>query len=157
MKWKTPPDNHIVYEALTALADKRLEVINDHEAHCYSSSGRKYYAITYDPQTHAIMSNDNMAYYIGQVSYPMIAFLMMKGEISYDYRLLECLKGIPWKDINQKFLNQWEKSVGYVLAQLKERCIDTAYVQDEVAKIFAIVQKLDLTQLGEKIVPPKAY
>lgn len=60
-----------VYEALTAIADNRFELVSDTELKLYNSSRGKYYTVTYDPTTQQIMSNDNTAYYTHSVSYAL--------------------------------------------------------------------------------------
>ena len=91
MVWKKA---HIskIYEALTAIADGRIELISTNKARCFSSSKGKFYEVEFDPQTNGIMSNDNTAYYTDSVSYPMIALLMLKGKITYD-QIYEYLQG----------------------------------------------------------------
>ena len=61
MLWKKPRISKI-YEALTAIADGRIELVSENKARCYSSSKGKFYEIEYDPETDSIMSNDNTAY-----------------------------------------------------------------------------------------------
>src|ERR1700733_3253094 len=61
MKWKQPPVIKI-YEALGAVADGRVEVSGD-TAKVYSSTGNKFYDVTYDPAEQAIMTNDNGSYW----------------------------------------------------------------------------------------------
>ena len=156
MVWKKP---HIskIYEALTAFADSRIELISPNKAKCYSSSGNKYYEVEYNPITESIMSNDTSAYYTDSLSYPMIAFLMLAGRIDYDKRLKKVLRGIRWKDINQKFDNNYDKAIGYVLGQLRNRGVDVVFVRKEIKKIYRKVCSLKLGQLGDKKLPPKGY
>ena len=146
-----------VYEARTAVADSRIELDGITKASCYSSSKGKYYEVEYDPETNSIMSNDNTAYYTDSVSYPMIALLMLKGTISYNEKLLEMLKDIYWKDINQRFKNDYDKAIEYVLTDLQVKGVDVGYVRSEVDKIYAVACNLRLNYLGEKIKPPVAY
>lgn len=156
MIWLKP---HIskVYEALTAIADKRIELVEENKAHCYSSSKGKYYEIEYNPETKEIMSNDNTAYFTGAVSYPMIALLMLKQELKYDQELLEILKNIVWKDVMTKFKNDYSKGIEFVLVDLKSKGIDVDFVRNEVGKIYDEVCKLELGYLGKKKFPPKGY
>jgi hypothetical protein len=71
--------------------------------------------VKYDPDKRAIMMNDNGCYRNGYLGYPGIAFLMMKGVILYDPEYAFMLKGIPRKDINQKFNNDFDKAIEYIL------------------------------------------
>lgn len=156
MYWKKP---HIskIYEALTAIVDARIELVSENKAHCYSSSKGKFYEVEFEPKTNSIMSNDNTAFYTDAVSYPMIALLMLKNKIVYNPKLLDMLKGIFWKDINQKFKNDYDKAVEFVLADLKSKCVDVDFIQAEINKIYEVASNLQLNYLGEKIKPPVAY
>ncbi|OHB17298.1 MAG: hypothetical protein A2749_00855 [Parcubacteria group bacterium RIFCSPHIGHO2_01_FULL_45_26] len=76
LQWKL---RHIskVYEALGAITDGRVEVIGN-TAKVYSSSRNKFYDVAYDASKNAsrpdsgqaIMSNDNSAYWKGELGYP---------------------------------------------------------------------------------------
>ena len=70
-------------------------------ANVYSSSGGKFYTVTWDGDK-KIMCNDNSSYYKGYIGYPAVAYLMYKGVISYDKKLADALAGIAWKDLNVK-------------------------------------------------------
>lgn len=155
MTWKKPKEEHIVYEALSAIADGRFELLDEQNAKCASTSREKFYSITYDAVAGKIMSNDNMAYYRDEVSYPMVAMLLMKGEFGYDQSILEPLKGIKWKDINKKNKNDYMKSVREALENLAGEGADVGKICNEVAKIFAFINAKELKLLGSKKHPPR--
>jgi hypothetical protein len=157
MQWLKPKDEHIVHEALSALADGRFELIDENNAKCTSTSQGKFYSVKYDPKTHSIMSNDNMAYYRDEISYPMVAMLLKKGEIEFDQEILVYLKNIKWKDINQKNKNDYMKSVNEVLGYLEAQGVDIELISNEVDRIFEFIMKLNLNKLGDKVPPPNAY
>jgi len=69
--WKQPPIIK-VYEALGSIADGRITV-EGNTAKIYSSSGNKFYEVTYDPDTSSIMCNDNGSYWAGYLGYPAIS------------------------------------------------------------------------------------
>jgi hypothetical protein len=154
--WLTP---HIskIYEAITAIADERIELISDNEARIWSSSRGKFYTITYDPTSNSIMSNDNTAYYTDSVSYPMIALLMLKGIINYDRSLLAPLSKIVWKDIMTKFKNDYDKGIEHALQQLASKGYDSEEIKSKIMPIYVQTCTLTLHYLGKKIRPPKAY
>lgn len=157
MYWKEPHVSKI-YEALTAIADgDRIELVEENKVRCYSSSRGKFYEIEFDPNTDQIMSNDNSAYYTDSLSYPMIALLMLKGRIKYNEQLLSALKGIRWKDINQKFKNNYDEAIEFVLKNLKSRGEDVDFIKEEINKIYKFVCELKLGYLGAKRFPPKGY
>ncbi|MFA6602758.1 MAG: hypothetical protein WCT01_03050 [Candidatus Shapirobacteria bacterium] len=156
MIWKKP---HIskIYEALTAIADSRIELDGPNKAKCFSSSKGKFYETEYDSATNQIMSNDNTAYYTDSVSYPMIALLMLNGKIEYDQSLLETLKGIYWKDINQKFKNNYDQAIEFVLTDLSNKGVDISSLKLKIDNIFSNVCNLELSFLGPKRLPPSGY
>lgn len=153
MKWKHPPIIKI-YEALGAIADKRI-IISGNSAKIFSSSGNKFYEVRYDPNSNSIMVNDNGSFYQGYLGYPAIAFLMSIGKLSYDAEVSEELKSVPWKDINQKFKNDFKKTLQYIL---ESKTLETREaIENEVASINEQIKTLDLNLLGKKVAPPEGY
>ena len=153
MKWKQPPIIKI-YEALGAVADVRVQVAGN-SAKVYSSSGNKFYDVSYDPEKQAIMANDNGSYWKGYLGYPAIAVLMLLGVLPYDEKLGNLMKGIAWKDINQRFKNDFEKTLELILSERTsgERECLALYVTQVTDKL----QKLDLSLFGKKELPPEGY
>jgi hypothetical protein len=153
MKWKNPPIIKI-YEALGAVADGRVEISNN-TAKVYSSSRNKFYDVNYSSEEKTIMTNDNGSYWKGYLGYPAIAFLMKIGTLSYDEKIANLLKDIAWKDINQKFKNDFDKTLDYILSS-------KSYEEKEALKNFADkvsdeIKNLGLDYLGKKVLPPEGY
>jgi hypothetical protein len=153
MKWKNPPVIKI-YEALGAVADGRVE-ISGNTAKVYSSSRNKFYDVSFDPEENAIMANDNGSYWKGYLGYPSIVFLMKIGILSYDEKIAQLLKGIAWKDINQKFKNDFDKTLDYILSSKSEEEKDV--LKKFVEKVSDEIKNLDLGYLGKKVLPPEGY
>lgn len=153
MNWDNPRDEHIIYEAFSALVDNRFEIVDEKTAHCYSTSRNKFYIVTFDfaeitkPK---IMSNDKMAFFMNEVSYPMIALLFEKGILEFDRNLLSYFKDIRWKDINQKNKNDYMKSVSEVLDGIEQEGGDRKYIESHVSDIFKKVCALKIELLGDK-------
>lgn len=156
MKWKIPSAIK-VYEALGTLADGRVKLLSPTEAHVSSSSGGKFYTVTYDPAARSIMANDNASYWQGSLGYPAIAFLLAVGSLRYDEQCSRALKGIAWKDINTKFKNDFGKTVEYVHERVTEQGIESEALKKEAASIEAQLRALDLSFLGKKKKPPAGY
>lgn len=162
MKWKHPPITKI-YEALGTVADGRIEMGDDSSgsdvsvktAKIYSSSRNKFYDISYDRKANAIMCNDNASYWKGYLGYPAIAYLMAVGILSYEQDLGNILKGIAWKDINQKFKNDFEAALESILSSRTSEERDRLRVFSE--KVDAEIAKLGLDMLGKKTLPPDGY
>lgn len=153
MKWELPPEIK-VYEALGAIADGRVEILGD-TAKVYSSSRNKFYDVRYDRRTSAIMSNDNASFYKSYLGYPAIAYLMLSGEIVYSLGAAVSLKDIAWKDINQKFKNDFGKTLEYIVFNKSSE--ERESLRIEVANILTQIKNLDLSMLGAKGKPPEGY
>ncbi len=154
--WQIPPI-YKIYEAITCIADKRIETNeNKTEAKIYSSSGNKFYTVEYNPEKGEIMANDNSAWFTDKISYTMIALLMLRGDLKYDKDLEKPLANIFWKKINQKYKNDYAKAAEEVLKSLKDD-YDINWIKTEVEKIYEQVKILKLKKLGKKKFPPKGF
>ncbi len=151
--WNHPSETKI-YEAVGAVADGRVTV-SLNTGKCYSSSGNKYYDITYEPASKAIMSNDNSSYWTDDLGYPSIAFLLKIGVLEYNEEMGELLKGIAWKDINQKFKNDFDEALKYILQDFDSG--SKAKLEKYVQSLLKVIEGLQLKKLGKKTLPPKAY
>lgn len=155
MIWKKPHIS-VIYEALTAIADGRME-IRGNRGQCFSLTSDKFYDIVFDPVVGSIMSNDNTSYYKQSFSYPMVAYLMLAGEVPYEEKLLEYLKDVCWEDINKHFKNDYDKSLKAVWGELKSEGTDVNFVRSETQKIYDFVCAMQLKTLGEIQRPVKGY
>ncbi|HUO55918.1 MAG TPA: hypothetical protein VMU27_00565 [Candidatus Paceibacterota bacterium] len=153
MKWAHPPVIKI-YEALGSVADGRIQ-LSGNSAKVYSSNGNKFYTVNFDPASKSIMTNDNGSFYKGYLGYPAIAFLMLIGELNYSPSVAEKLKGIAWKDINQKFKNDFEKTRLYILEG--KAIEDRAAIEREVSAIDEQLKTKSYDFLGPRIQPPEGY
>lgn len=155
--WQHP---HIIktYEALTAIADKRIEHDpSSHSAKIHSSSGNKSYTVNFDPENMAIMANDNSAFFTDKISYTMITLLMQEGIIAYDKKLLKPLKNIFWKKINKSHKNNYEQAIIEVLEKKEKEGFNTEEIHNSIKQIHQQVLELKLTKLGKKKFPPRGF
>lgn len=153
MKWSIPPDIKI-YEALGAVADRRVKV-EGNRAKVYSSSGNKFYDVEYDADSGSIMANDNGSYWKGYLGYPAIAYLMSLRVLTYNSKLGSFMQKIAWKDINTKYKNDFEKTLDFILKDLPVGIKQE--LQDYVFKVQGEIVNLDLSYLGKKTLPPQGY
>lgn len=152
--WKLPPKAKI-YEALSAVADGRVSRAGAHTAEVISSSGTKSYTVEWNDDVSAVTSNDNASYWRGHLGYPILAVLMHLGRLSYDSTIAGHLAGIPWKQINKQFKNDYDKAVGSVLTVLEEKGVSTQAIRDEVDRIMSEIEQLPLGKLPRRKRPPK--
>jgi len=153
MKWKHPPIIKI-YEALGTIADGRVEVTAN-TAKVYSSSRNKFYDVTYDPERSAIMANDNGSYWTGKLGYPAIAYLLKVGVLPYESDLAQLLKDVAWKDVNQKFKNNFDKSLEHILSKVDQN--KTEELESYARSLEKGIEKLNLSLLGKRALPPSGY
>lgn len=153
--WALPPIIK-VYEALGCVADGRIELSGD-KAKVYSSSGNKFYTVTFNPDTKEIMCNDNGSFWQGYLGYPAIAFLMQIDLIPYNQKLAELLKNIEWKDINTKYKNDWAKTQEYCNQLVIERGGNLQALIDEITRIYNFLKDNPMQLLGKKTKPPTGY
>jgi hypothetical protein len=151
--WGHPPIEKVI-EALGAIADDRVEMM-ENTAKVTSSSRGKYYEVRYDPVSKALMANDNLSYYKDMLGYPGVAFLMMKGVLQYDEGILPLVRGVPWKDLNTKYKGNFRKTLETVLEKLSSE--DAEFLQDEALRIHTELLTLKIPILGDKIPPPEGY
>lgn len=149
--WKLPVRIK-VYEALGALADERLQLISSSRGTVTSSSGNKTYDVIYTPKTNEINTNDNASYWQGYLGYPALAFLMKIGLLPFDESLASSLKGIAWKEINQKFKNDFSKTECYIYQTAPQQQLELF-----AAKTISKLESLKLIKPLKRLIPPKGY
>ena len=153
-QWKFPPIVKI-YEALGAVADGRVAEANDHSATVTSSSGDKNYTVEWADNFEWITSNDNASFWQGYVGYPIIAVLLKKGVLHFDEKTAEFLKGVPWKKINTKHKNKFDKTIDEVLENVREHGGDPNSIIKECQKLDEELRALNLQRPAKKRPPPK--
>jgi hypothetical protein len=150
-EWKLPPKAK-VYEALSAVADGRVEIIGPGEAKVTSSSRDKIYDVTWSGERE-VSSNDNASFWQGYIGYPIIAVLLTTGRLSFDQAIARHLSGIPWKRLNTKFKRDYDAVVKHVLDEIDAQGGDSRAIISAADAIFVELSKLRLTA-GERKRPP---
>ncbi|MCX7918508.1 MAG: hypothetical protein N3A72_02640 [bacterium] len=152
--WKMPPIAK-VYEALSAVADQRVNIIGATNAQVLSSTREKVYDIEWSADMQSFSSNDNASYWQGYIGYPIIAVLLKLGKLTYDNKIVGLLANIPWKEINLKFKRDYEKAVAYVLEQIEAKGGNRTEIISEVERIYKQLNELHLQRLQKHRLPPK--
>lgn len=129
-----------VLEALGCIGDGRIEFVSEYEARVIGSDGKRTYRVVWDGKL-GIASTDNGSVYKGYLGYPSIAFLMLKGVLPHDPRLAEALKGIPWREVNEKF-KSYRDTENYVREVLREKNVNWSYVEGFIAKVLREIERL---------------
>jgi hypothetical protein len=150
--WKMPPPIK-VYEALGAIGDGRVRLEDEHRALVTSSEGDKTYEVEISDDGREISSNDNASYWQGYLGYPAIAVLLMRGLYRAPANVIDALAGIPWKEINRRFKNDYDRTLVEVNRIIEESGHDPDAIASEVDSIIDSIRKL-APMRGKRRRPP---
>ncbi len=126
--WKMPPVIKL-YEALGAVGDSRCELAGPSVAFVRSSCGDKTYRVETDDGGRELSSSDNASYWQGYLGYPAIAVLFQRGVLKLDPQAAAALAGIPWHNLNQRFKNDYAKTLAEVERRLAASGQDSSRVR----------------------------
>ena len=150
--WKPPPRAK-VFEAFSAVADGRVRVTGPGSAVVLSSGGDKTYDVTWSEDGRTISANDNASYWQGYAGYPILAALLVRGELHAGEDAVRALAGVPWHDLNKRFKRDYDAAVAHVLAGLPGDGPEAAAVEAAVDDVLEQLAALDL-QRGPRRRPP---
>ncbi len=135
-----------VLEAVGAIADGRVTLLDDKWAEVTSSSGDRKYRVYVDLQKSEACSTDNGTKFRGYIGYPIISVLMLKGILPYDERIAKALSGIPWKELNEKY-----KKYSIVEEEIKKRVVMKGVSASEIdefkEKVYSRIRNLKLRKI----------
>jgi hypothetical protein len=154
MIWQKPHVSRI-YEALTIVADGRMELLEENNARCYTVSRDRYFKIAFNPNKDKIMSNDDGAFFSNALSAPILAYLFMIGRLTCETNVVEMFKDIDWQDLYKQYKNDYNKAIEHVIQKLSEDGTDIELLQNEVKRLDDAIGELKLGYLGTKQMPPK--
>src|SRR5580698_11516318 len=133
--WKMPPIAK-VYEALGAIGDGRVRIEDERRAFVTSSDGTKTYEVDISVDGREISSNDNASFWQGYLGYPAIAALIARGLIPRpDDVVMHALAGVPWKELNTRYHNDYDRTLEEVLAGAAERGCDATVIRAAAASV----------------------
>ena len=150
--WKMPPIIK-VYEAIGALGDGRVRLGDDGRARIASSEGNKTYDVEISADGREISSNDSASYWQGYLGYPAIAVLLARGLYRPPANVIDALAGIPWKEINRKFKNDYDKTLAEVNTIVEQSGHDPDAVRVEAEAVMDALKKLSPLR-GKRRRPP---
>lgn len=130
-----------VFEAMGAIGDGRVRLESANRATVTSSEGDKSYEVEVSDDGRTISSNDNASYWQGYLGYPAIAVLLARGMYRPPANAIDALAGIPWKKINRRFHNDYEKTIAEVLKTVQERGHDPEAVRIEAESVMQALEK----------------
>lgn len=134
---KLPPIEKI-YEAYTAIADKRIEM-EGNPARIASSDGKKCYTVSWDKDIYK--SDDSATYWQGYPGYPVIAVLMLQGRLTYDEETAKLFSGVNWNSLNKKHKRNYADAVREVMT---ERNMDAVTVEEKASRVYEELKALPI-------------
>ena len=144
---RQPPRIKIL-EALSAVADGRLQKLGKGMYLVRSSDGTRTYRVYVDAEKGIAYSDDNGTRYRGYIGYPIIAALMEEGVLPYNERLGEALRGIPWRKLNESL-----KKYALVEKEIKkiagEKGISPEEIDAFVEEVMKMLRGLRLRKLQQ--------
>jgi hypothetical protein len=155
--WAMPPPIKI-YEAIGAVGDGRVRAIETESPprvwEVGSSDGSKTYRVEISADGREIGSNDNASYWQGYLGYPAIAVLIARGTLSASPEATRALAGIPWKELNRRFKNDYTRTAVEVARIVSERGGDFEAIRAEAASMLDALAALALVR-GARHRPPR--
>jgi hypothetical protein len=153
-QWKMPPLAK-VYEALGAIGDGRVRIEDARRASVSSSDGAKIYTVEASEDGAEISSNDNASFWQGYIGYPAIAVMIARGLIDADPGAIGALAGVPWKELNTRYRNDYDHTLEEVMRGAVERGCDVGAIRAAADAVLEAVRKLAPRQ-GPRRRPPRA-
>jgi len=149
--WKLPPRAK-VFEAFTAVADGRVRLTGSGSATVVSSAGDKTYDVEWSEDDPTVTANDNASYWQGYLGYPIVAVLLVRGELHAAQDAVAALAGVPWHELNQRYKREYDAAVAHVLRELPGGA--AVVVEREVDRVLADLAALRLQRTGRGRRPP---
>ncbi|MEM4389798.1 MAG: hypothetical protein QXG98_03985 [Candidatus Micrarchaeia archaeon] len=143
-KWDVPPRVKVL-EALGSIADNRVKIAGN-AATVVSSLGERAYRVMWDG-ARGIFSDDNGSLWQGYLGYPAIAFLMLKNQLPFEARLANSLKGIPWKELNRRFRNDYSKTEAEAFRLASAKGVSARELELFAEKVLAEIRKAGFVRL----------
>jgi hypothetical protein len=151
-RWKLPPLAK-VYEALSAVADGRVQMSGPTSALVTSSAGDKTYTVRWTSDLTQVTADDNASRWQGYTGYPIIAVLLTLKKLDYDPTIAQALAGVPWNTLNAQYKRDYGAAIDYVLREVAAAGGQPDPIRQEAERIFAQLSELELNKLvgGQKV------
>jgi hypothetical protein len=137
--WKMPPIAK-VYEALGAIGDGRVRIEDERRATVVSSDGSKTYAVESAAEGREISSNDNASFWQGYLGYPAIAVMIARGLYRPKPEVIRALSGVPWKQLNTQYRNDYERTLAEVMRRAEANGFDADAIRTEAEAVLEAVR-----------------
>ena len=139
--WKMPPLIKI-YEALGALGDGRVRLLDEENALVSSSDGGKTYEVETRDGGREVSSNDSASYWQGYLGYPATAVLLRRGLLQLPATVPDALAGIAWKELNRRLKHNYSATLAEVERTLEQTGHDPDAVRAEAEAVLEALARL---------------
>ena len=136
---KMPPKEKI-HEAISALADGRIE-IDGTSAYITSSDYSKKYTVVWNADQSSFTSNDSATYWQGYPGYPVLAALMQMKVLLIPKDLIGHFKNINWNELNTKHKRNYAAAADEALSALTNT--DKQMVDAAIDELYDKLSKMD--------------
>ena len=151
--WKMPPIAK-VYEALGAIGDGRVKLLDTNRAEVKSSDGAKNYTVLTSDDCRTIAANDNASFWQGYLGYPAIAVLIARKVLTAGRNAIDALRDVAWKELNKKTRNDYAKTIATIELRMVERGINPAGIREECERVLKSLRALK-PERGERLAPAR--
>lgn len=141
---KMPPAAKF-YEALSAVADQRIKMHEDH-AEVMSSDGAKCYTVQFLKEGYTC--NDNATLWQHYPGYPILAVMILQGKLKITAALLPEFQNVNWKQLNTRYKNNYDQAIEEFLRPFTpELC---AEIEQEICSLTRQLEGMALTIKGNR-------
>ncbi|MEO3993419.1 MAG: hypothetical protein QN229_03830 [Desulfurococcaceae archaeon TW002] len=151
MYLKMPPKIKIL-EAAGAVADGRIEKLNNKLFRVISSERDRTYSVYVDLEKGEACSTDNGTTYRGYIGYPIISSLLILGVLPYDAVIGRSLANIDWRRLNETL-----KNYSLVEEKVKEiardRGVSPELIDKYSSNVYEQLRKIKLVKVNKCLNP----
>ncbi len=139
---KQPPIAKL-YEAYSAIADQRVQQLDETHWQITSSDNAQHYTVISSDDAQTFSSNDNATYWQGYAGYPILAVWLTLGILPINQQVLPAFEKINWHARNETVHNHYEQAINQFLS---EQTDDTAKaIQQVLADQMSQLANFDFT------------
>lgn len=138
---KKMPPREKIHEAISVLADGRIEIDGTH-ASITSSDYSKLYTVTWNTGKSCFTSNDSATYWQGYPGYPVLAVLMQMNVLPVASDLGVYFKNINWHALNTKYKRNYAAAADEVLHTLDE--FEKKRIESAIDGLYATIEQLNI-------------
>ena len=119
-----------IAEAYSAIADGRVKLDRKNQYIVFSSDYTKKYTVEIRGDYYS--SNDNMSYNYNVLGYPIVAVLMVKGIIHYNFWAAKRFQNICWTKVNLECNKDFSRLLEIILKQIGKTDKDIEELKKEL-------------------------